>query len=120
MKNYTKRRNRRRAAKRERARRRAHRLEFGGRCSNCRNLTVVRLIAGSQLCMACAKQLPGHLLRKVFPVVQDPALTKFLRENTVVKSEAVDRPYDEPAKPKSWRDRVGDRVKKILARFRRG
>lgn len=79
----------------------------------------MRLIGGSQVCLSCAKRLPGHLLRKIFPMVKDAGLTKFLRENTVVKSEAVDRP-DPPAREKTWRDRVRDRVKSFLGRFRRG
>jgi len=80
---------------------------------------VVRLIGGSQVCLSCAKRLPGHLLRKVFPMVQDPGLTKFLRENTVVKSEAVDRPgEDRPSK--KWHEKIADRVKKFAVRFRRG
>ena len=84
---------------RRRAKKRASHLEFVGRCSNCRkDLVVVRLIGGSQVCLSCAKRLPGHLLRKIFPMVQDPGLTKFLRENTVVKSEAVDRPGEDPTR----------------------
>jgi len=122
VKNYTRRKNRARRERRRRAEKRRSHLEFVGRCSNCRtDLVVVRLIGGSQLCLSCAKRLPGHLLRKVFPMVQDPGLTKFLRENTVVKSEAVDRPgEDPPAREKTWRDRVRDRVKGFLGRFRRG
>ncbi|HLZ12535.1 MAG TPA: hypothetical protein VKP58_08105 [Candidatus Acidoferrum sp.] len=52
-------------------------------------------------------------------MVQDPGLTKFLRENTVVKSEAVDRPgEDRPSK--KWHEKIADRVKKFAVRFRRG
>jgi hypothetical protein len=98
-----------RRAKRERARRRKHKIEFVGTCSNCRKRNqLVRLIAGGQVCFSCAKKLPGHLLRKVFPMVQDPGLTKFLRENQIVGSTAVDRPPvdgiepDPPARKKTW------------------
>lgn len=82
-----------RRAKRERARRRRHKIEFVGTCSNCRKKNqLVRLIAGGQVCFSCAKKLPGHLLRKVFPMVRDAGLTKFLQDHNVVGTTAVDRP----------------------------
>ncbi len=118
MKNYTKRKNRRRRRIRERAKRRRDKLEFMGTCSNCRKKNQhVHRIAGGQVCQPCARHLPGHLLRKVFPMVQDAGLAKFLRENRITGTTAVDRPGepDPPAREKGWRDRV----KNFLGRFRR-
>jgi hypothetical protein len=121
LKNYTKRKNRRRRRIRERAKRRRDKLEFIGTCSNCRKKNqLVRRIAGGQVCFSCAKKLPGHLLRKVFPMVQDPGLTKFLREHQIVGTTAVDRPGepDPPAKGKmTWAKRklaeLGNRIRRL-------
>jgi hypothetical protein len=117
LKNYTKRKNRARRGIRERAKRRRDKLEFVGTCSNCRKKNqLVRRIAGGQVCFSCAKRLPGHLLRKVFPMVQDPGLTKFLQEHTVVGTTAVDRPGEPAAREETWREKVSRKLRSIFRR----
>jgi hypothetical protein len=120
-KQYTRRRNRARKRKRARAKLRRDKLEFYGTCSNCgEGPKLVRRIAGCQVCFACAKKLPGHLLRKVFPTVRDPQLTEFLRDHHVVSSTAVDRPGESgpapPEREKTWREKIKEKLRSIFRR----
>jgi hypothetical protein len=117
-KNYTRRKNRRRAAIRERNKRRRSKREFIGKCSNCQKKNIlVRLIAGSQVCYVCARRLPGHLLRKVFPTVRDPKLTEFLRDHNVVSTTAVERPEEPAEREKTWREKIAAKCKALLKRI---
>jgi hypothetical protein len=56
----------------------------------------VRRIAGAQVCFDCAKHLPGHLLRKVFPTLESRGLREFMAENQIVGMTNVDRPEADP------------------------
>jgi hypothetical protein len=124
-KQYTRRRNRARKRKLARAKLRRDKLEFYGTCSNCRKgPQLVRRIAGCQVCFACAKKLPGHLLSKVFPVVRDPKLTEFLRDHQVVSTTAVDQPGESGLAPpertkKSWRERAVEKLRAVCRRLLR-
>jgi hypothetical protein len=121
-KRYTQRKNRRARARHERNERRRAKREFLGRCSNCREKNIlVRRIAGGQVCFTCAKKLPGHLLRKVFPIAHDPGLAKFLREHEVVSSTAVDRPGEpETPKKRTWWERLTAFLRQVIRQVSHG
>jgi hypothetical protein len=82
-----------------------------GKCSNCpARGVVVRRIAGAQVCFACAKHLPGHLLRKVFPEVGGRGLRDFMKDNELVAMTQVDRPEEPAEREKTWREKVAAKL----------
>lgn len=79
---------------------------------------MVRRIAGAQVCFGCAKKLPGHLLRKVFPTVGGRGLRDFLKDNELVGMKQVERP-EEPAaeREKTWREKIAAKLQSIKRRI---